>query len=193
MEPFIGSITMFGGNFAPRGYAYCDGQLLSINQNQALFSILGTTYGGDGRTTFALPDLRGRTPIGQGHGPGLSNRPLGQRSGTEYNILTANQLPSHSHTADITPLSFTPFVAVASEEAGESSPVGNFVGAQTAAGNTFFATTGTAGAKLNGTAAGLAGALQVANQGGSQHFNNIQPSEAVHYIIALVGIFPSRN
>ena len=191
MEPFIGQVVMFGGNFAPRGWAYCDGQLLSINQNQALFSILGTTYGGDGRTTFALPDLRGRTPVGQGHGPGLGNRPLGQRSGTEYNILTANQLPAHSHSADITPLTFTPFVQINTNEAEEVSPVSQYLA--DAESEKMYASAPTAGAKLKGTVAGLTGAIQIANQGGSQQFNNMQPWEAVHYIIALVGLFPSRN
>ena len=190
MEPAIGQIFMFGGNFAPRGYAYCDGQLLSINQNQALFSILGTTYGGDGRTTFALPDLRGRTPVGQGHGPGLANRPLGQRSGTEYNNLTANQLPAHTHSADITPLTFTPFVTVSSEQGEEGSPAGNFLASDQV---TMYADSPTSGAHLNGVVAGLSGTLTVASQGGSQSFNNMQPSEVVHYIIALVGVFPSRN
>jgi microcystin-dependent protein len=92
-EPFIGEIKMFAGNFAPRGYALCDGQLLSINQYQALFSILGTTYGGDGRTTFALPDLRGRLPIHPGTGPGLSNRRLGEKGGHEAFKLASNTLP----------------------------------------------------------------------------------------------------
>jgi len=98
LEPFIAEIIMFGGNFAPRGWAFCDGQLLPIAQNQALFSILGTTYGGDGRTTFALPDLRGRTAIHPGTGPGLSNRRLGERGGAETNTLTLPQLPTHTHT-----------------------------------------------------------------------------------------------
>ena len=97
-EPFIGQITMFGGNFAPRDWAFCNGQVLSISQNQALFSLLGTTYGGDGITTFALPDLRGRSPMHAGTGPGLSPRSPGQRGGAEQVALTVAQLPSHSHT-----------------------------------------------------------------------------------------------
>src|SRR4051794_18692844 len=96
-ESLIGSIAMFAGNFAPRGYALCAGQLLSIAQNTALFSILGTTYGGDGRVTFALPDLRGRVPIHVGQGPGLSNYDLGETGGTETVTLTVNQMPSHAH------------------------------------------------------------------------------------------------
>ncbi|MGC4087610.1 MAG: tail fiber protein [Polyangiaceae bacterium] len=98
MEPFIGMIIVFAGNFAPRGWALCNGQLLPIAQNTALFSILGTTYGGDGRTTFALPDLRGRVPVHPGQGPGLSNYSLGQVSGTETVTLTTQNLPAHTHT-----------------------------------------------------------------------------------------------
>ncbi len=101
MEPFIGQVMMFGGNFAPRGWALCDGQLLSINSNSALFSILGTTYGGDGRTTFALPDLRGRVAIGPRTGPGLSNYNLGQSGGVEAVTLTTAQIPAHSHDLEV--------------------------------------------------------------------------------------------
>ncbi len=101
MDPFIGEIIMFGGNFAPRSWALCDGQLLPINQHSALFSILGTIYGGDGRTTFALPDLRGRAAIHAGHGPGLSDRRLGSRSGTETTTIQIHNLPVHSHTVII--------------------------------------------------------------------------------------------
>ena len=96
-EPFIAEIIMFGGNFAPRGWAFCDGQLLAINTNQALFSLLGTTYGGDGRTTFGLPDLRGRVPVHPGTGPGLTQRRLGEKGGTETNTMNINQMPEHNH------------------------------------------------------------------------------------------------
>ena len=98
-EPFVGEIKMFAGNFAPRNYAFCDGQLLAISQNNALFSLLGTIYGGDGETTFGLPDPRGRVPLHTGQGTGLSSRPLGQRTGAEKVTLTTNQLPSHTHRA----------------------------------------------------------------------------------------------
>jgi len=98
-EPFIGQVTHFAGNFAPRGWGFCGGQLLAISQNSALFSILGTTYGGDGRTTFGLPDARGRDMVHPGTGPGLSNIRLGERGGSETTTLTVNNLPSHSHTA----------------------------------------------------------------------------------------------
>src|SRR4051794_10683767 len=96
-EPFIGEVIMFAGNFAPRGWALCQGQLLSIAQNTALFSILGTTYGGNGQTTFALPDLRGRVPLGQGQGPGLSSYVLGEVAGNENVTLISTQMPQHNH------------------------------------------------------------------------------------------------
>lgn len=192
MEGTLGEIKAFGGNFAPRGWAYCDGQLMSINANQALFSILGTTYGGDGRTTFGLPDLRGRSPIHPGHGPGLSSFKLGQRSGQEYTILTQNNLPPHSHSADTTPLTFIPIVQVNSEEAEESTPEGQFIAAAPS-GTNIFNSSPTAGSSLGGVVAGLSGSLQVANQGGSQPTYLMQPWEAIHYIIAIVGVFPSRT
>jgi microcystin-dependent protein len=98
-DPLLGEIKMFAGTFAPRGWAFCDGQLLSIAQNSALFSILGTTYGGDGITTFALPDLRGRAALHAGHGPGLSSRELGEQGGEEETVLDVAQLPPHTHDA----------------------------------------------------------------------------------------------
>lgn len=98
MDPILGQLMLFAGNFAPRGWAKCEGQLLPISQYSALFSILGTTYGGDGRTTFALPDLRGRVPMGEGHGPGLSMRKLGAKTGAETHTLTVNEMPSHHHS-----------------------------------------------------------------------------------------------
>ncbi|MCF2948644.1 tail fiber protein [Paraglaciecola aquimarina] len=176
-EPFIAQIQIFGGNFAPRGWAFCDGTLLPIAQNTALFSILGTTYGGDGRTTFALPDLRGRAAVHAGNGPGLTNRPLGQKSGTETNTLSTANLPAHSHNVETKCL----------------SGAGN---ANTAAGNVWSADAGNqsatySNAPANGTMA--SGAVTVANTGGSQAVNNMQPYQTVSYIIALVGLFPSRN
>ena len=117
MDPLLASIILFAGNFAPRGFYLCQGQILSIAQNTALFSLLGTTYGGDGRTTFALPDLRGRVPVGQGQGPGLSNYDLGEVSGTESTTLLVTNLPQHNH-----PL-------IATSEAGSTSdPTGAFLG-----------------------------------------------------------------
>ncbi|MFH6604505.1 phage tail protein [Maribacter algicola] len=170
MEPFIGQIIMFGGNFAPRGWALCDGQLLSIASNSALYSILGTTYGGDGRTTFGLPDLRGRVPMHAGNGPGLTPRRLGEKSGTETNTLNVNQLPSHSHGVSLP----------AKEEGNTDVPSGNYVAG---AGLDSFGTTSDSDMAT----------FQTLNSGGSQSVNNIQPFQCVTYIIALTGLFPSRS
>ena len=169
-EPFIGEIKLFAGNFAPRGWALCDGQLLPISSNSALFSILGTTYGGDGRTTFALPELRGRVPVHPGTGPGLSNYRLGQKSGAETNTLTANNMPAHSHN-----------INQASAAEGDSNvPAGNLLARTDARSYT-----------STGPAVATGGATD--NAGGGQAVNNIQPYQAVNYIIALNGIYPSRS
>ena len=170
-DPFIGEIRMFGGNFAPRGWALCNGQLLPIAQNQALFSILGTTYGGDGRTTFGLPDLRGRVAISSGDGPGLSNRPLGSKGGSESETLSVNQIPSHSHSLN-----------ASGEKATERSPAGNYL-SEAWPGTPY--RPGPSGSQLNSGSIG--------NTGGTQSHNNMPPYTTVNYIIALVGVFPSRN
>lgn len=167
MNPFLGQIMMFGGNFAPRGWAFCEGQLLAISSHSALFSILGTIYGGDGRTTFALPDLRGRVAIQQGNGPGLSSRPLGARGGVEQNSISTLHMPTHNHTVG---------VPTSSALAEESAP-----GALGAA--SIYAE------EANSTYPGVT----VNHTGGNQPVNNIQPVLAVYYIIALQGIYPSRN
>ncbi|WP_034062637.1 phage tail protein [Lacinutrix jangbogonensis] len=187
MNPFIGEIMAFGGNFAPRSWAFCNGQLLAISQNTALFSILGTTYGGDGRTTFALPDLRGRAPIHAGTGPGLTTRSLGQRSGTETNTLNTTQLPSHNHAAtghlntSATPAGNTPVNSYPAPMAGRTS----------GGDNVSISGWGVAG---NGTAAATDGvSVTVGNSGGNQHVNNMQPWECINYIICLFGVYPSRN
>lgn len=171
MDPFLAEITLFAGNFAPRGWAFCSGQLLPINQNQALFSLLGTTYGGDGRTTFALPDLRGRVPIQQGHGAGLSNYNLGQRGGKELEQLTLANLPSHNHGVTIS----------VADDANTDDPEGAFLGA----GTTVYNTTATGNNAL-------AGATSL-NNGGNQAFDIRQPFLGLNYIIATQGVFPSRN
>lgn len=172
MEPFIGEIIMFGGNFAPRGWALCDGALLSISQNQALFSILGTTYGGDGRTTFQLPDLRGRVSMHPGSGPGLTPRQLGEKGGTETNTLTTAQLPAHNHSVS---------VGVSGATGEEAAPNGNVIASLTNA----FNEDATAGQALGG--------VNQSNVGGGNSVNNIQPFQCVNYIIALEGTYPSRN
>jgi microcystin-dependent protein len=172
-SPFIAEIKMFGGNFAPRGYAFCEGQILSIAQNTALFSLLGTTYGGNGSTTFALPDLRGRRPIGAGLGPGLSLRSLGESGGQESVTLTSNELPLHTHTAQGSSVGGTttdPSNAVWAASVGGRTPPPLY----TAAANT-----------VQMAPSGFAG--------GNQAHENRQPSLAINFIIALQGIFPSRN
>lgn len=174
-EPFIGEIRMFGFTFSPRNYAFCNGQLLSIAQNSALFSLLGTTYGGNGTTTFALPDLRGRVPVHAGTGPGLSPRTLGERSGAETVSLLQPQIPAHSHPA---------FATTAAATTGEPGP-GVLPGA--VSGQTMYVTDANGGRDfiLSPQAGGLAG--------GSQPHENCMPTLTLGYSIALFGIFPSRN
>ena len=172
-EPFVGEIRMFAGNFAPRGWAFCDGQLLSISQNDALFSLLGTLYGGDGRTTFGLPDLRGRIPVHAGSGPGLTTRYLGANGGTENETLIVNQLPVHNHAPR------------AVDTPGTSSSPENAVWAAAPQGAFYVTGDANPGATMNS---------QIATQiGGSQSHTNMQPYLCIHFIIALVGIYPSRN
>jgi microcystin-dependent protein len=166
-EPFIGEIRLLPFNFAPRGWAFCQGQILSIAQNTALFSLLGTTYGGNGTTTFALPDLRGRVAVSAGQGPGLSSYTLGQQSGVESVTLLTTQMPSHSHLVNCN-----------SGDADSGTPLNKFP-----AGASSYS--GSAGSTMNpGT---------IGNAGGSQPHTNVQPLLVLNYCIALEGIFPSRN
>lgn len=170
-EPLLGSIMLFAGTFAPRGWAFCNGQLLSIASNSALFSIIGTLYGGDGRTTFALPDLRGRAPVGAGQGPGLSNYPIGNKVGSETTTLTVNNLPSHSHTLK-----------------GSSSPgISNLPNGGVAAANRDGILHYGYDADINMNSS------SIANTGGNQPINNVQPVLGMHYCIALQGVFPPRS
>jgi microcystin-dependent protein len=172
MDPILASIMIFGGNFAPKGWAFCNGQILSINQNQALFSLLGTTYGGNGTTNFALPDLRGRVPMHMGQGPGLSNYVLGQSAGTETNTILVSNMPAHNHTLN------------AVTNAGDTSvPTGAFLG-NTGALDKEYKSTGTTTPMNAGT---------IGNTGSSIPLNNIQPYLTFSFCIALVGIFPSQN
>ncbi len=174
-EGFIGEIRMFAGNFAPRGWALCDGQLLAISSNAALFSILGTTYGGDGRTTFGLPDLRGRVSMHPGNGPGLSSVRLGQRGGVETVTLTNNQMPSHTHSVRVNADS-----TVATTDMPENGLL-----ARNAASTPIYGDTVNTVLHNN--------FVTIGSTGGSQAHTNIQPFTAVNYIICLQGVFPSRN
>lgn len=178
--PFIGEIIGFGGNFAPVNYALCQGQLLSISQNTALFSILGTTYGGNGQTTFSLPDLRGRAPIGQGQGPGLSNISLGQTGGTESATLTTPNMPVHTHTLS----------AVQTKGTTQAPASGSLLARSTDSSTVnslpeIYVPAGTAGTQVPLGGVGAAG--------GSQPFSIRDPFLAINWLIALQGIFPSRN
>ena len=186
MEPFIGQIIMFGGNFAPRSWAFCDGQLLSIADNQALFSILGTIYGGDGRSTFALPDLRGRAPVhaGSGSGPGLTPRPLGQKSGAETTTLGVTNLPPHNHAATLEGSVKQP-IAVADTSRG---PLNNY---PAKAGTAIYGDTPSPDKFSGDFASDLS--VTIGNAGGGQAINNMQPYLAVNYIISLQGVYPSRS
>ena len=168
MEGTIGEIRLFGGNFAPRGWALCNGSLLQISSNQALFSILGTTYGGDGRSTFALPDLRGRVPLHVGQGPGLSNRTLGGKGGEEQVTLTEQQVAPHRHTVNASPARGT-----------ENLPKGNVP----AGSDNTYATGGRD--KMHADMIDL-------NSGGQPH-NNMPPFIGLNYIICMIGIYPSRS
>jgi len=199
-NPYIGAMILFAGNFAPRGWALCEGQLLSINQNQALFSILGTIYGGDGRTTFALPDLRGRGPISSGNGPGLPSYRQGSRSGQATHVVNLLELPSHGHHTTAT-ISGNVTVGVNNEPSdGSTNPAGNLLGnsvaptGNAAGGNNGKYNGDDATALLGGVSiAGLRANVTVNNTGGNQAHNNMQPYVAINYIIALQGVFPSRS
>lgn len=177
----IGEVRLFAGNFAPKNWAYCQGQILSIASNTALFSILGTTYGGNGQTTFGLPDLQGRVCIGAGQGPGLTNRPLGQKSGTLTETLTVAQIPAHTH---IGTGSFSPFVFVGSGD--ESNPNAEF-NSTSFVGDIY--NTGPANAVMGPSPVNAA----LTNTGGSQSHNNEQPFLGMNYVICMYGIFPSRG
>lgn len=169
--PFIGEIRMFAGNFAPSGWAFCDGQLLAVSQNDALFSLLGTIYGGDGRTTFGIPDLRGRLPIHYGSGPGLSSRQLGVRSGSESVTLVANEMPSHGHP-----------LQASRDIAAQSNPT-DLVPASSPSIDLYREQSPTAALSTQA----------VTSVGGSQSHTNLMPFLCVHFIIALFGVYPSRT
>lgn len=193
-EGFIGEIRMFAGTFPPRTWAFCEGQLLSISQNQALFSIIGCQYGGDCRTTFALPDLRGRVAISAGRGPGLQNYPQASKGGTETTTLTIANMPSHNHLMSLTGLAGAINIPVNTESGGEdeSNPGAGVLANNT---NDRFASESTPNAKYGGQTLPVAitGQGTILNNGGGQSFNNRQPYTTVRYIICLQGVFPSRN
>lgn len=170
--PYVGEIRMFAGNFAPVGWAFCQGQPLSISENPTLFALIGTTYGGDGRSTFALPDLQGRFPLHTGSGPGLSDYFIGQMGGTESVTLSTAQMPAHNHNANCS-----------GGTGNAGTPAGNYWSTDPAG--------ATAAYNENGGAAMAAGAI--GTTGGSLPHDNMSPFVAVNFIISLFGVFPSQS
>ena len=171
-QPFVGEIKLFCGNFQIQGHAFCAGQLMSIAQYTALFALIGTTYGGDGQVTFGLPDLRSRIPIGRGNGAGLSPRTIGEQSGTENVTLLSTQIPVHTHAMNCN-----------NTTANSSNPAGNYPAAQSQLAPYAAAATGASAMKAN----------MISIAGGNQPHPNLQPYLTINYLIALEGIFPSRN
>lgn len=188
MDPFIGQIQAFGFDFAPQGWAKCDGALLPISQYQALFSLIGTRYGGDGRTTFGLPDLRGRVPMNYGTGPGLTTRIMGQKGGYEHEVLSPSQMPAHTHTLTNGNANVTVYTTNNSNDSADTDNGSNGLGTS---GNMpeIYRESPTAGDKL----AGVVISGQTDPMGGSNPINTMQPYLVVNYCIALVGIFPPRS
>ena len=170
-QPYVGEIRIFAGNFAPAGWMFCEGQLLPISENETLFQLIGTTYGGDGQETFGLPDMQGRLPVGTGQGSGLQNYLLGQSGGVEEVTLTINQIPNHTHGLQVT-----------GNIAGQTSPGNNIYG-QSAQAQMFY--DGNPNVNMAATA--------VQPTGGSQPHENFQPYLCVDFIISLFGIFPSQT
>lgn len=170
-QPYVGEIRMFAGNFAPAGWMFCSGQILPISENETLFQLIGTTYGGDGQETFALPNLSSRIPIHQGQGPGMGNYVLAETVGTETVTINTNQIPAHSH-------SFHAFNAVANSP----NPANNLLGLSTQV-NMFFQDNPNQDMNLS----------MISSTGGNQPHDNMQPFLVVSFIISLFGIFPSPN
>ena len=208
----MAEIRGFASNFAPRAWALCEGQILTIASNTALFSLLGMTYGGDGRTTFALPDLRGRVPIGAGQGPGLFRRDLGDREGTEREVLTILEMPSHNHSATSyingtvnAPISGSGSLSVSNAQGTSNTPINNY---PAKAPDVNFAPTNIYSSASNGHSAndavsisgvasidltGLPSTVIVNDTGGTKSHNNMQPYLTISWIICMMGVFPSRT
>jgi len=179
MDPTLAEIRLFAGNYAPRGWAFCNGQLISISQNSALFSLLGTFYGGDGQNTFALPDLRSRVPVGTGQGPGLGNISLGEMGGTPTNTLITPNLPPHNHFIN----------------ASADGPTQNTASGASLASNTRSTTPPMPNIYASGGSGALSSVMtqSIGPTGSNTPINNLQPYGSVNYIIATEGIYPSRN
>jgi microcystin-dependent protein len=173
-DPFVAEIRIFGFNFAPKGWAFCDGQILPLSQNTALFSLLGTTYGGDGKSTFALPNMQGNAPMHPGQGPALSLHDLGETGGSETVTLLQSEIPAHSHT-----------MGAGSDVADNNNPANTIAAPPIGRGNNLYVTTNAPLVGMN------PGALTPA--GGAQPHNNLQPYLTLNFCIALQGVFPPRT
>jgi len=185
MDAFMGMIMPVGFNYAPRDWAQCDGQIVAISQNQSLFALLGTTYGGDGRTSFALPDLRGRTAVGDGTGPGLSARVIGQNGGQEYTAITVQSLPAHKHTINVKS-------GTGDQDDAKDAHLATGVPTEDVRGGAAlgitkngYSTTADAGSTLHAEA--------VNNTGGGLPISTMSPFLPLNYVIAVQGLYPSRN
>jgi len=214
MDFNMGNIVLFGGSFAPKEWAFCHGQLAPISQNQALFAILGTTWGGDGRTTYGLPDMRGRVPIGTGQGPGLTDVREGEKWGIETQALQIPQMPAHTHSATFRPsggsagTGLTANVTVnAASTANADTPSGNYwadavsdFGGETVTTKNFGTSSSVTMASdavqvsISGSTGGITGGTVIIGQeGGASEFSIMQPTLGINYIIAIEGTFPARN
>jgi microcystin-dependent protein len=189
-DTFIGQILLFPFNFAPVGFALCNGQLINIAQNTALFSLLGTTFGGNGQTTFALPDLRGRAPLAFGQGPGLDVYDMGQVGGSETIALTASHMPAHTHTLNVGGL--TANRKCQSGQGNQSVAASNVYGAETVGSSTTFSSA-PPDADMQSGALSVGGAMTAVPSGGGQGHENRQPYLVLNYCIATTGVFPPRS
>jgi microcystin-dependent protein len=187
-DVFVGQILLLPFNFPPKNFALCAGQLLPISQNTALFSLLGTMYGGNGTSNFALPNLQGKVPLGFGQGPGLSSYDQGQTGGSDAVTLVVGQLPVHSHPVDVSALTST--AKCSTGAANQSTPVGNVAAVEPLAGDATYSAVAP-DANMRSGAIALSG-MSAANTGGGLPHNNLQPYLTMNYCIALAGIFPSR-
>ena len=186
MDAYIGEVRIFGFNYAPQNWALCQGQLLSIMEHTTVFALLGTTYGGDGRTTFGLPDLRGRVPVGQGSGPGRYPRYMGQYGGSEDVTLSVANLPSHTHAATT---ELTLRAKCSTGEGDSENPVGNLP-ATAEEGAPY--STGSAAGDMDGAAVQGTAVTTIANTGSGQAFDNHSPFQVLNYCICLSGVWPPR-
>lgn len=191
-EPFLGQINMFGFNFPPQGWALCDGQLLSISQNAALFSLLGTIYGGNGQTTFGLPELRGRVPLHFGSGPGLAPRFIGSSGGHEDVTLHSGQMPSHTHSSTAT-TDTTVSISCNSGQGNNANPTGNVHASDTSGFTADYHSMPDGTMAANAAAATSDTSVTINNTGGGQAHTNMQPFLTINFSIALVGLYPSQS